>query len=566
VLLKPKEKFSGSEPVNPPEENLTICDDLISKRGNPLPRYYNVEGEAGMRPLPDNVVMDFTRKAALTQRKQQLKEDDLAYESWLWSFASLSDGLAPQRVVRRWHSEKKRYIKTKVNLQMVCTLLTGESWGKCKKTKAQYAVRTRASQFERTKKSVGKLQVIEGSRNPPSWTSDSLRHDPVKGYERRLRPPSVVEMVGEYTPRKVATKVLLRPSKPWPMQTLVAELLRSYDSPAKACPMQVVRKPVEVKPAAVTPSPISRPLTALVHAEMHILTDSKLLNAAACRRTQESIDWEVARFKRNAEGIVSAREKHWENIPVDLSLLTLDLIGDCHEDYMSCYHDSWFNTPDLYRECLYQQVGNHVVPTAAQTKVFNEKFPLSMGDENRYHALWQAPVEDWDGFRYQATLIKGAVTGCRKSTPKPKRGTSSRAEYKVKLLDYGWYNGSINSRGAYELTRSRMVAVAQQVVAVGEPYGDPKRKKIPVSVVNHKLQGVPSPLGIMSSHFVDELNIDVLPAMTEMEYVNSVRDIPNTVDEYLTVLDRQVSYVCQLALKYGIASNDPDINDQKDLD
>lgn len=200
MKVAPIAQSAGSKPLNDEEvsQPARMFKKLDGTKVNTAVsepfRFYQYKGEASMREYSPVEAEQVAQNLSQIHQQRQDSED-LAYQSWLHAFTHFCQDDSMYR------KEERRGCKTnlKVNKNLKCTLLPGDTWGNHAATKAEYLGRMQRSSAQRSKNSRSNGKVI-GSiapKYPPEWDAMEMSTlGVVEGHEHRARPLSVVEMAG----------------------------------------------------------------------------------------------------------------------------------------------------------------------------------------------------------------------------------------------------------------------------------------------------------------------------------------------------------------------------------
>lgn len=484
-----------------PHARLRKGDGTLVHLHDDLDHWYNVEGEASMR-RHTSVVVNINRAMLAKKRSERESEDALALDRWLSSYASLNDGVAPERVIRVWNERKQKFVNKKVNVLLVCRLFPGEKWGSCTKTINRYRDSRVNALAEKQSTETGKLQVIHGRKHPEVWTAAMSRQEPLEGYEHRGRTPSIVEMLSVC---KVNTKHVVRDS------TKVVNVIPAVTNVPVASAANSA--PVKFRPLAVLAGKESS-ILALKESRIKVWQDP-------CQRVVDT-DW---------------RQEGGDDLDEDLR-------ANCSE-YITLQNT--LSVPDLMAALRYPDSKNFITPTSEQLWWFNEDHPILNETTEAEDGAWQMEVY-WlrtapDESRLHAWLLKHAVhyVAPRQAMPS-RKGYGDAVSQRLRFLDNQYLLGRI-PRSQYYKARGLILAADRRgrglFVLVGSPYGDPKRQGFPAYVppttVNHKLKGLPKPVPLETCELVwsERIGLDTMPPMSEAEYENITRSAPDSVDRFL---------------------------------
>lgn len=453
------------------------------------PRFYNLEGEAGMR--------EYRQEEVLIVPPPQ-SDDYSAYQSWLFSFTSLCQDPNARRVDKRQVEDPKSHrwhaVKKTVGKVLVCNLATDEVWGTHIDTMLHYRNRMQRSEMQRKGNTNGDdvpLHLVK--TDPPQFTTSMSTQVPIEGHEHRCRPPSTKQLV----------------SRAW----------KDFYSSGKRVDVRKFIKSVLPNDTRILPNELLMQYGTSV-SEKELLSHQRKMRYEA--RKAEKVE-KAANLSRGTERVGSM---------VISSLEEFEGHDFSSPEIEKARYFSWKNAPEVMSKSLYTLSMNFVVPSPEALKAFNEKFPQSL---DRWYDHYHYEESD----RLQTWLL---IRDCHNNNPKilkPLHIPSSVSPLKRRMMltAYNWRSGKIDVKHfvAYKrimdnysrlIKLARWSAQAPVLVSAGDVSDwtkDEKKQLMRDSYRDDRFGRI----------VADRIGLDHQIPMTDMEYRNIVRVKPTSVDDYV---------------------------------
>lgn len=366
--------------------------------------FYNVEGEAVMRKhTPEEMV--FLNKNIAVAHSQMQRQEDLNYQSWLNSNTSFCQ----DDELYRKETRPGRDPNVPVNKVLICTLLPervvneqllpADEWGSHKSTAREYRERMQRSERQREAnlRDTGKPVYMIGPKYPPEWDASKMSNcKPVKGYEDRARPPSVVEMVG-------------------PHSDFILEFLAESREGPQSERLVKISKPRKVARAILPPQSLGD------------LSEYGTPANEERPRRQPEVSKSLATTHEPDPKRYRARK--------GVSLETSPRNGD------EARYLSWQKAPEAMRLAMYHDRYNYHLPSLKSEQDFDHRCPeVENTNEGRYEATWHMS----DEFRLSHWLATHQSRHApRLLKPLKMSWCDSPATRRKRLLLHRWNSGAI---------------------------------------------------------------------------------------------------------------------------